>query len=191
MCKTSQETTNAQLSRWKFLVRKFPVRKTYLSSLRSCVSISTYKRDQRILQNRILSGIINILSHHQHGYPWLFLATLLYHPLLPVGLQGYIPYLHRATVCRFELVVLPLLVLVKGSTGVRHLWVHLYFSGSVLHVWFFLTWIVFMMGGRWLYSCCFVGCCLQNLFNIVHRFLVQLPSSFFSIRFVSVHVVHL
>ena len=28
-----------------------------------------------------------------------------------------------------------------------------------------LTWIVFMMSGRWPYSCCFVGCCLQDLFN--------------------------
>ena len=29
-----------------------------------------------------------------------------------------------------------------------------------------LTLIVFMMGGRWPYSCCFVGFCLQDLFNI-------------------------
>ena len=29
-----------------------------------------------------------------------------------------------------------------------------------------LTWIVFMMGGRWPYSWCFVGCCRQDLFNI-------------------------
>ena len=29
-----------------------------------------------------------------------------------------------------------------------------------------LTWIVFMMGGKWAYSCCFKGCCLQDLFNI-------------------------
>ena len=41
-----------------------------------------------------------IMSCHQHGYPWLFLATLLYRPLLPAGLQGYIPYRHRAAVCR-------------------------------------------------------------------------------------------
>ena len=51
--------------------------------------------------------------------------------------------------------------------------------------------IVFMMGGRWLYSCCFVGCCLYDLFNIACSILVYLPSSFFSIRFISVHVVHL
>ena len=28
-----------------------------------------------------------------------------------------------------------------------------------------LTWIVFLMGGRWPYSWCFVGCCRQDLFN--------------------------
>ena len=29
-----------------------------------------------------------------------------------------------------------------------------------------LTWIVFVMGGRWPYSWCLVGCCLQDSFNI-------------------------
>ena len=32
-----------------------------------------------------------------------------------------------------------------------------------------LIWIVFMIGGRWPYSWCFVGCCLQDLFNIAHN----------------------
>ena len=35
-----------------------------------------------------------------------------------------------------------------------------------------LTWIVFVMGGRWPYSWCFVGCCCQELFNIAHNILV-------------------
>ena len=35
-----------------------------------------------------------------------------------------------------------------------------------------LTWIVFMMGGRWLYIRCFVGCCRQDLFNIARSILV-------------------
>ena len=35
-----------------------------------------------------------------------------------------------------------------------------------------LTSIVFVMGGKWLYSCCFVGCYLQDLFNIAHSILV-------------------
>ena len=29
-----------------------------------------------------------------------------------------------------------------------------------------LIWIVFVMGGRWSYSWCLVGCCRQDLFNI-------------------------
>ena len=53
-----------------------------------------------------------------------------------------------------------------------------------------LTLIVFVMGGRWPYSCCFVGCSLHDLFNIARSILVYLASSFFSIRLVSVYVVH-
>ena len=34
-----------------------------------------------------------------------------------------------------------------------------------------LTWIVSMMGGRWPYSWCLVGCCRQDLFNIAHKIL--------------------
>ena len=48
-----------------------------------------------------------------------------------------------------------------------------------------LTWMVFKMGGRYPYSCCFVGCCLQDLFSTACNILVQLPSSL-----VSIHVVH-
>ena len=53
-----------------------------------------------------------------------------------------------------------------------------------------LTWIVFVMDGKWPYSCCFVGCYLQDLFNIACIILVYLPSRFFSIRLGSVHFVH-
>ena len=47
------------------------------------------------------------------------------------------------------------------------------------------------MGGRSPYNCCFVGCCFQNLIKTVHRMLVYFSSSFFSMIFVSIHVVHL
>ena len=46
------------------------------------------------------------------------------------------------------------------------------------------------MGGRWPYSCCLVGCYFQDLFTIAPSMLVQFPSSFFSIYFISVNVVH-
>ena len=53
-----------------------------------------------------------------------------------------------------------------------------------------LIWMVLEMDGRWPYSYCFVGCCFQDLFNMARSILVQFPSSFFSIRLVSVHVVN-
>ena len=107
-------------------------------------------------------------NHHYHHnvvpsariYPSSSLATPPYRPLLPAGLQGYISYRHRAVVCRFELVVLPLFVHVKGSTSLMNL--PLIFQqcfASLVR----LTWTVFVMGGKWPYSCCFVGYCLQDL----------------------------
>ena len=53
-----------------------------------------------------------------------------------------------------------------------------------------LTWIVLLVGGRWLYSRCFVGCFLKDLFKTARSILVLLPSSFFSSRLVSIQVVH-
>ena len=35
-----------------------------------------------------------------------------------------------------------------------------------------LTLIASVIGGRWPYSCCFVWCCLQDLFKIAHTILV-------------------
>ena len=35
-----------------------------------------------------------------------------------------------------------------------------------------LTWIVFVIGGRWPYSWCLVGCCHQDLFKIASSILV-------------------
>ena len=35
-----------------------------------------------------------------------------------------------------------------------------------------LTWIVFVIGGRWPYSWCLVGCCRQDLFKIARSILV-------------------
>ena len=110
---------------------------------------------------------IYIMSHHQHGYPWPSLATPPNRPLLPVGLQDYILYWHRAAVCRFDLVVLLLLVHVTGvhrSTSLMSSSLLLQQCPSCLVR---LILIVFVMGGRRPYSCYFVGCCLQDLFNIV------------------------
>ena len=72
--------------------------------------------------------IIIIMSCRQHGYPWPSLATSPHRSSPLAGLQGYIPYPHRADVCMFEL-------LLQQSTA------------CLLR----LTWIVFVMGSRWPY----------------------------------------
>ena len=101
--------------------------------------------------------IIIILSCHQHWYPWPFLAISPDCSSLLADPQGYILYHHRAAVCRFELVSLLLL-----GYGEHHLWARprsptvFYMSGS--------SNIIFVMGCRWPYSWCFVGCCLHFIF---------------------------
>ena len=55
---------------------------------------------------------------------------------------------------------------------------------------FRLIWMVLEMRGRWPYSRCFVGCFFLDLFNIARSILVQFLFSFFSVRLVSIHVVH-
>ena len=37
-----------------------------------------------------------IMSRHQHRYPRPYLATILYGPLLPVGLQHHFPFRHQS-----------------------------------------------------------------------------------------------
>ena len=51
-----------------------------------------------------------------------------------------------------------------------------------------LTVIIFVMGGRWSCSCCFLGCCFQDLFNTVRSIIAA--KVFFPIRLDSVQVVH-
>ena len=35
-----------------------------------------------------------------------------------------------------------------------------------------LTWVAFVRSGRWPHSCCFVGCCFQDLFNTARSIFV-------------------
>ena len=54
-----------------------------------------------------------------------------------------------------------------------------------------LTWMSNEMGGKWPYSCCFVGCCNQDIFKIAYSIFVKFQSSFFFKCFVRVQVVQL
>ena len=115
--------------------------------------------------------IIIIMSYRQHGYPWPSLATFPYRSSPLACLQGYIPYPHLAAVCMFELVVL----LFAWPYAGFHRSTSLMSSSLLLQQCSVclvrLTWIVFVMGGRWPYSWCLVGCCRQDLFNIARNIL--------------------
>ena len=109
--------------------------------------------------------IIHIMSWHQRGYPWPSLTTISYRPLLPVSLQGYIPYRYRVAVW-------------AGCPAFARLWERVHKNISLMSLSLLLQQcpsclvrqilIVFVMSGRWPYSCCFVGCCLQDFLNIAH-----------------------
>ena len=117
-----------------------------------------------------LNIIIIILSCHQHGYPWPSLATPPYCSSLPAGLQSYTPYLHRVAVSRFELVALlrPCEGVHRSTSFMRSsLLLQLCLACLVRQIL-----IVFVMGGRWPYSCCFVGCCPQDLFIVARSIFV-------------------
>ena len=126
-------------------------------------------QDEKKTLRYILLGeryIIIILSCHQHGYPWPSLATPPYRSSLLAGPQGYVPYPHIAAGCpdfarpcegvhwRTSLMSTSLLLQKCPARLVR------------------ITLIVFVMGGLWPYSCCFVECCLQDLFEIGFSILV-------------------
>ena len=118
---------------------------------------------------RISSSSSVGIGHHHHNHvvtlariSLTLFATSPYRSSPLAGLQGYIPYLHIVAKCIFELVV-------HESTS--------FMSSSLLlqqcHACLVrLTLIIFVMGGRWPYSWCLVGCCRLDLFNIARSILV-------------------
>ena len=114
------------------------VKRVYDLMMMTSLEKKMFKHSREVILEYLKSIviIIIIMSCHQHGYPWLSLATSPYHSSPPAGLQGYILYSHIVAVCKFELVVLLLHGHMWGSIGVHHLWSRPCFSSSVPRVWF-------------------------------------------------------
>ena len=77
--------------------------------------------------------------HHHHNQvvpparvSLTLFATSPYRSSPPPGLQGYIPYPHRAAVCMFVLVVLLSHGHMWGSIGVYHLWTRLFYGDNFI-----------------------------------------------------------
>ena len=93
--------------------------------------------------------------HHQvvfwqHRVGWLSLIISPYHPLFLVGLLDCIQCLHRADVCKSQLVSHKRMSLMILSLPLQQ-------DSCFVH----LTWMVCEKGSKWLYSCCFLGCSFQ------------------------------
>ena len=129
---------------------------------------STSSRAIKFTFGRII--VIIIMLCRLHGYPWPSLATSPYPSSPLAGLQGNIPYPQIAAKCsswlsRFCSAICG----VHRSTSLMSSSLLLQQCPACL---VHLTWIVFVMGGRWPHSWCLVGCCRPDLFNIARNILV-------------------
>ena len=127
---------------------------------------------------------IIIMLCHQHGSSWPYPATLLYHPSLPVGLQGYILYRHSC----YNKVLAGCLVFARPCEGV-HRSTSLMSSPLLLQqcpaCLVHLTLIVIVMGGKWPYSCCFVGC--DSAINWLWELFIKPANKIFARHVLSTH----
>ena len=110
----------------------------------------------------------------------LSLAICPNHPSFPVGLLENILCPYRNVASRPPLA--------NPLESVTHEFVLSSPAVSWVSFWFYLD--GFRSGGKWSYSYYFLRYYLQDLFSIARSIPVEFLSSFFSIHFVSVHVVH-
>ena len=128
---------------------------------------------------------------HTHTYIYIYIYIYIYHhvePLARISLtlsrnfsqsfitSGWSSELHPVSTlscCMYVLAGCPAFARpymgVHKSTSLMNLSLLLQQCPACL---IRLTWIVFVMGGRWPYSWCFVVCCRQDLFNIARNILV-------------------
>ena len=122
----------------------------------------------RVITQFWLSPCLYFIHHHRVvPVAWISL-TLSRHFSL-----SFIPYPHIAAVCMYVRAGRPAFAWpyegVHRSTSLMRMSLLLQQCPACLVR---LTWMVFVMGGRWSYSWCLVGCCCQDLFNIARNILV-------------------
>ena len=112
--------------------------------------------------------IIIIMSCHLHGYPWPSLATFPYRSSPLAGLHSVSSHSCWMHVRAGRPAFARPYVGVHRSTS--HMSLSLFLQqcpASLVR----LTWIVFVIRGRWPYSWCLVGCCYLYLFKIARSIL--------------------
>ena len=136
-----------------------------------CTYQNLFKRMRHIKKfSECWDSVIIIMSCRLLGYPWPSLATLSFiasdrcSGLHPVSSQSCCMYVRAG-----RLAFARPYVGVHRSTSLMSSSLLLQQCPACLVC---LTWIVFVIEGRWPYSWCFFGCCLQDLFNIARNILV-------------------
>ena len=135
-------------------------------------------------------------SHLIHPYyPSLYctdsmdfpLSTHSHHSSLLPGLPNCILYPHRADVSSCWLANTGMFICQCPLKNIANEFIFVSSEESYVSC---SSWMVFEIGGKWPYSCCFVGCCFQNLFKTACSILVLFLSSLFSIHLANNHTVH-
>ena len=109
---------------------------------------------------------IILMSRRQQRSPWPSPATCLYRPSPPVGIQGYILYQHKTVVYKILAGGPAFDCPCEGVHGCMLLISSSFFLQQCPACLVRLTWIFFVMGGKWQYSCYFAVCFLRDLFSI-------------------------
>ena len=124
-----------------------------------------------MIQRNSLSVDNNIYIYHHHVVPLARISLTFYrhfsHLFIDSGRSSGLHPVSSHSCCMYVRASRPafarLYVGVHRSTSLMSSSLLLQqYPACLVH----LTWIVFVMGGRWPYSWCFVGCCRQDLFNI-------------------------
>ena len=130
-----------------------------------------------IARNLIVLSIANIISFHHHHHhvipPAQISLTLSRHFSQSFISSGRLHPISSHSCCMYVRAGRPAFaqpyVGVHRSTSLMSLSLLLQQCPACL---VHLTWIVFVMGGRWPYNWCVVGCYCQDLFNIARSILV-------------------
>ena len=138
-----------------------------------------YLSTLQIIPQRVIvtTNIVMIYHHHHHVVPLARISlTLSRHFSLSFIASGRSSELHPVSSHSCCMYVR------AGRPGFARPYVGVHRSTSLMISYLLLqqcaaclvhiTWIVFVMGGRWPYSWCLGECCRQNLFNIARNILV-------------------
>ena len=142
-------------------------------------------------------------SHHHHYHHFFMIAWISLTLCLSLSLSPSFPiiprsqYVFQTTSCvRTELLLVSCCWSANTDQSIwRSPWENIIYefflaspTVSLMSGSFYLD--GFRDGSKWPCSCCFVGCCFQDLFNKARNISMQFPSIFFSMRLVSLNVVH-